>query len=104
MLMGRTFRFSAISLTRARRWKLSSLYQQRTSSGSSVLSGGARPGGKKPGDWLDQAKSGVCVRSNHEREGGSEAVMQPAHGGLTMRAREKLLLTQAKPLLLFFAA
>src|SRR5437867_2072122 len=78
MLMGRTFRFFASSFTRSRRLKLSSEYQQRTSSASSVLSGAARPGRKKPRAWLDQAKSGILFFVNHARDSASDAATQPA--------------------------
>src|SRR2546430_17360575 len=78
------------------RSKLSSLYQERASSGSERSLGCARPA-KKPRAWLDQGKSGVCVRANQARESGSEAERQPAQGGSTIRARLKLLLTTPKP-------
>src|SRR5947199_10868666 len=104
MLIGRTFRFFASSLTRSRRRKLSSAYQQRTNSASPVFSGAALPGRKKPRAWLDQAKSGISVRVSQARESSSEALMHPGHGAATRRAREKLLLTAAKPVLLFFLA
>src|SRR5215475_4694591 len=104
MLIGSTFRFFAISFTRAKRWKLSSLYQQRTNSLSSVFSGAARPGRKKPRAWLDQASRGICVRVNQARESGSLAAMQPAQTASTILARLKLLLTAAKPVLPFLAA
>src|SRR3954451_20309784 len=104
MLIGAAAFFFAISLARSRRWKLSSEYQQRTSSASSFRSGAALPGRKNPRAWLLQLSRGLCVRWNQARESGSAALMQPAQGGLTIRARLKLLLTTAGPTRPFFFA
>src|SRR6185436_18646842 len=103
MLIGRTFRFFASSMTRSRRFQLSSAYQQRTSSASDVLVGLARSV-KNPRAWLDQGSSGICVLVSHARDAGSDAEIQPAQTGSTMRARLKLLLTALKPCSPFFLA
>ena len=96
MLIGATPLRRASSIARSRRWKLSSEYQQRVSSVSSKRWRPARSV-KKPRAWLDQAKSGVWLRSNQAFYPGSEAATQPAQTGSTMRARLKLLLTAAIP-------
>src|SRR5450755_2158367 len=98
MLIGRTPRFCARAFARSRRKKLSSLYQQRTSSGSERSSGRARPV-KKPRAWLDQGNSAIPVFVNHARDAASEALRQPAHTGSTMRAELKLLLSATKPVI-----
>src|SRR5919199_5676315 len=96
MAIGVTPRSRASCTTRSLRAKLSSLYQERTNSESERSSGWERSV-KKPRAWLDQEKSGVCVRANQARKVGSEAAMQPAQGGSIIRARLKLLLTTPKP-------
>ena len=81
----------------ARRLKLSSLYQQRTSSGSSSLSGWARPSTKNPRAWLLHASNAICVRVSQARDSGSLALTHPFQGGSIIRARLKLLLTTVNP-------
>src|SRR5205814_3771405 len=96
MLIGKTPRSFARVLARSRRWKLSSLYQQRTSS-SSEKSPGCPRAVMKPRAWLDHGMSGICVFVNHWRERASDTERQPAQTGSTIRARLKLLLKAAKP-------
>src|SRR3981081_2130956 len=87
-----------MALTRSRRRKLSSLYQQRTSSASEWSLGLALPV-KKPRAWLDHGISGICCSVSQARDRASQEDTHPAYTESTIRARLKLLLITLKPLI-----
>src|SRR3990170_711648 len=96
MLIAETPFFFPSSSARARRLKLSSAYQQRTSSRSSWKSGRARPL-KNPRACEDHGTLAIPVFTCHDRNAGSDDARHPPHGASTIRARLKLLLTAENP-------
>src|SRR6266446_8929304 len=77
---GRTPRSFASALTRSRRRKLSSLYQQCTNLASERLWGLALPV-KKPCAWLDHGISGISCSVNQARDRASDAERPPSQMG-----------------------